>query len=520
MNFLNPYILARNIFHLIIVLIFSHSLASQILPNRYVDQIFTSTVETKNILFSTHVPQPKPGGSFCEFLLQGLPTDVQENNFDLIDLKMDVFEPQGDTMTSRPLIIIAFGGGFVDNDRSDWAIRLLAENLTKQGFVTASIDYRKGMKVSDMELSKRAVYRGVQDARSAVRFFKHDASTVNTFRIDTNLIFMGGHSSGGFIALHNAYMDKITERPVSTFDYPSNNPVYPDLGCLDCVGDNLGYSGNVKSIFNLAGAIGDTIYMENSLDIPIISFHSTDDGTVPYYVGEPLSYLNITSIFGCYDLPEVYGMDPIHIRADNVNIKNTDYSYTNRGHDVHHNGISLYPEIVPNISMFFYDNCLIPEDLMIIGNQVFCTSDNVQNYQAIGGNPKYYEWEITGGTILNPGIYSSSAEISWDPLASLHELKVTPYSSNGARGNLISMPINITSGDLVEWTAVNGDWDDESNWNFNRTPLSCDDVLINTAVAMDVMVFPGTTIEVKSLTLQGPVNMSIPSSSVFRINND
>jgi hypothetical protein len=518
MNFLNPSILTRNIFHLFIAFALSHTLSSQILPNRYEDQIFVSVIETQGVRFSTNVPQPKVNWFHPYVFLSGLPVVVFEDDFNYVNLEMDVFEPQGDTMEVRPLVIVAFGGGFVDDTRKDWDIRLLCENLARRGYVTASIDYRLGMNVLDEELSKRAVYRGVQDARSAVRFFKQDASNNNTFRVDTNQIFLGGHSSGGFIALHTAYIDKDSERPRSTKDSVdmTGQTIYEEMGCLDCVGNNPEYVGDVKAIFNLAGAIGDTLYMESSSDLPVISFHSEDDDTVPYDVGEPFDNVPLVS----FNLPLVMGSSPTHRYADQLGIINEFYSYTNLGHSIHHNGISLYPYIVPNISNFFYEHCLKPEDLSITGNQVFCTTDNIQNYQAIGGNPKYYDWEVTGGSILSPSIYSSSTEVGWDPSAPLHELKVTPYSSNGAGGNQISMSINVTSGNQVEWTTASGDWNDENNWNLNRMPLSCDDVLINSAVAMDVLVLPGTTIEVKSLTLQGPINLDITSSSTFIINND
>ena len=38
-----------------------------------------------------------------------------------VDLKMDVYEPTGDTETSRPVIVMAFGGSFIGGDRSDVA---------------------------------------------------------------------------------------------------------------------------------------------------------------------------------------------------------------------------------------------------------------------------------------------------------------------------------------------------------------------------------------------------------------
>jgi hypothetical protein len=517
MKILNPSILKRNIFSFLIIIILSQSAAGQILPNRYIDQVFSTFVETQNVQFSTQVPQPKPGGGFYEFIT-GLPLNAQEDNFDLVDLRMDIFQPQGDTMELRPLIIIAFGGGFLDNDRFDPFIRLLAQNLALRGFVTASIDYRLGMNIFDEELSKRAVYRGLQDGRSAVRYFKNDASTLNTYRIDTNLIFMGGHSSGGFIAVHNAFLNIESERPISTFDYPMPIPQYPDLGCFDCVGDNQGFKGTAKAIFNLAGAIGDTLYMEDENDPPIISFHSTDDDTVPYQTGQPFSYL-APLVFG-FDLPEVHGSSPIHTRADNKGINNTFNSYTSRGHDIHHNGISLYPDIVPGIANFFFNECLKPEDAVIDGNSIFCNSDNIQVYSVDPDNYKYYDWEVIGGVITDGDQLSNEIIIDWDPLAPIKNINLTPYTIYGARGNTVSFNVNSTVGEIIQWTTGNGEWSNINNWNMVRIPLTCDQVEITTIIPLTIDTHNTQSINIKSLTFDGPVSLNIHTSTTFNISGN
>ena len=493
----------------------SGGLLSQILPNRYLEtNLFPIVTETQNVQFSTGVPQPKVNWLHPYVFLSGNPVVVFEDDFNFVNLEMDVFEPQGDTMEARPLVIVAFGGGFVDCTRKDWDIRLICESLAKRGFVAASIDYRLGMNVLDQELSKRAVYRGVQDARSAVRYFKNDAANANMFRIDTNQIFMGGHSSGGFIALHNAYINQESERPTSTFAYPMINPQYPDMDCRDCVGNNQQYSGDIKAIFNLAGALGDTLYLENSSDPPMISFHSEDDDTVPYDQGEPFSTIPVP-----LNLPDVMGSLPIHRYADQIGITNQFYSYTNLGHSVHHNGLSLYPYIIPNISLFFHEHCLKPEDQVIQGKDIFCTTSPIQGYKATGGSPKYYDWEAIGGTIMSPNILSDSVTVQWDLMAPSHQLIVTPYSINGARGDMTIMNVSVTNGETIEWNGSNGSWNEVNNWLQGRIPLVCDDVEVTTALPLDIAVNPGTKVEIKSLTLQGPINLDIHITSSFKIYN-
>jgi len=213
------------------------ALFSQPPDDRYQTELFGVT-ETNDITFSTGVPQPNNGGGFYQ-IITGFPLNVLEYSTSPVDLKMDIFQPTGDTLQKRPVVIVCFGGGFLSGSKDHWSMRLICENLAKRGYVAVAIDYRLGMNIFDSDLANRAVYRGLQDARSAVRFFRADAANANTYKIDPNHIFIGGHSSGGFMALHNAYLDKESERPLSTYQWVQDGEVVPDQGCIDCVGDNL-----------------------------------------------------------------------------------------------------------------------------------------------------------------------------------------------------------------------------------------------------------------------------------------
>jgi len=57
-----------------------------------------------------------------------------------VDLHVDIYTPQGDTATNRPLFILAHGGFFSMGDKSQLAG--LAKELAKMGYVSASMQYR------------------------------------------------------------------------------------------------------------------------------------------------------------------------------------------------------------------------------------------------------------------------------------------------------------------------------------------------------------------------------------------
>ena len=133
---------------------------AQALPDRYRSDITSTVATTTGVAFSTNIPQVSTT-NVLGYKLANEQTygDVRTT------LRMDIYQPQGDTLSRRPVIIFCFGGGFVDGKRTDADMVALARSFAQRGFVTASIDYRLGMNLTDPEKAKRAVYRALQDGR-------------------------------------------------------------------------------------------------------------------------------------------------------------------------------------------------------------------------------------------------------------------------------------------------------------------------------------------------------------------
>lgn len=197
---------------------------------------------------------------------------------DTQELRMNIYQPSGDNFAHRPLIMLAFGGSFTAGIKESPDLLVLCDEFTRRGYVCASIDYRLGFEDdNDSDTNQfKAVIRGVQDMRAAVRFFYKDAHTNNTYRIDTNQIFIGGVSAGGFIALNYAY------GKLDTFSR-ALPPFVP--GALIEVGGNIGTSGNpgysdkVKGVLDLCGAIADTVWIMPG-DPILAGVHGTADDLV------------------------------------------------------------------------------------------------------------------------------------------------------------------------------------------------------------------------------------------------
>lgn len=207
---------------------------------------------------------------------------------DLIELNVDVYTPVGDTVTDRPLIVFCFGGAFVSGTKKSPEIVLLADSITRKGYVCASIDYRLDDR-DNMALNgeAKAVIRGVQDAKAAIRYLKSKHSEIG---FDTSRIVIGGTSAGGVIALTIGYSDYM-EFPKIIRD------TIDALGGYEGNTNNLSHTSDVIGMFNFSGAILDTNHIQAN-DLPVYLNHALGDSVVPFYSGLPLNGAASTIMHG------------------------------------------------------------------------------------------------------------------------------------------------------------------------------------------------------------------------------
>ncbi len=243
-------------------------------------------------------------------------------------LAMRVYQPVGDTETERPLIIYFHTGNFLPFPQNsgcygtinDSSCVEFATRLAKMGYVVAVADYRLGWNpLASTELVRRftlinAAYRGVQDARTCVRFFRKDAATTNTYKIDPDKIILWGQGTGGYITLAaatlNNYTDIINTSEPGKFmlngttpmiiqpyngDIYGNPPAPQDFCLVDatynsitgipigdtlCAPNHVGYSSDFAMAVNMGGALGDKWWLDAQAP-PIVSFHVVSDPFAP-----------------------------------------------------------------------------------------------------------------------------------------------------------------------------------------------------------------------------------------------
>ncbi len=303
---------------------------------RYLNEVFTDVNVTTDVVYGSNVTVLP--------LLQGAPPSAQP-------LLCDIYEPAGDTEVDRPLMIYIHTGNFLPQylngsavgTKSDSVAVELCTRYAKMGYVVASIDYRLGWNPLAATQSERtyqlinAAYRGVQDARTAVRYFRMSEDTMgDPYGIDPTKIGYLGEGTGGYVSYAAStisdYNDIILDdmgAPIAKFWYDpgdgsfipmvieavngdpeATSDGYAPAGIFGpdpvqlCVANHVGYSSDVSFQVNLGGALGDLNWLDEG-DPAMISFQSPVDQFAPYTTGVlvvPTTNENVVEVSGAYDI--------------------------------------------------------------------------------------------------------------------------------------------------------------------------------------------------------------------------
>ena len=124
----------------------------------------------------------------------------------------DIYLPENAT-GSDPVIVVVHGGGFKFGDQTMEIIRPVIEAGQKNGYVVASVDYRK---------SGEATFPGaLSDVKAAVRFLRANAAE---YGIDPEKVVIWGESAGAYLADMTALTPNVAELNggvADNADYPS-----------------------------------------------------------------------------------------------------------------------------------------------------------------------------------------------------------------------------------------------------------------------------------------------------------
>jgi Secretion system C-terminal sorting domain len=281
-------------------------------------------------------------------------------------LKMDVYTPFGDTETKRPVVLVLHTGNFLPfynpsnptqggfngscgGTIKDSSIVEICTRLAKMGYVAAAVDYRLGWNpLAPNDVQRRygiinAAYRGIQDTRTCIRYFKKSVAEANNpWGVDTTKITVFGQGTGGYIALGAATLDKYLKIPTAPggkfiYDHDGNaaTPPIPMVieqinGNIDgtsvgaapstvsvpfdtlCYPNHVGYTSKFQLMVNMGGALADSSWVDPGQPA-MISYHVPTDNYAPYgegVVNVPGTNLQVVTVQGAYvvqHLADSYG---------------------------------------------------------------------------------------------------------------------------------------------------------------------------------------------------------------------
>ena len=405
---------------------------------RYTANLFSTSTIIPNVVYGT---APALNGPFYSL----------ESSTSSQNLLMDIYKPTGDTFALRPAIIFAHSGGFFSGSRSVNDMTTFCDLLAKKGYVTATIDYRLGFSIVDNVplRSARAVYRGIQDGRSAVRYLRANAAL---YGIDPNKIYFIGSSAGSFIALHSIYLD--------TPEVPSYASSTPDLGPLDS-GSNLSFNGKPDAVVSMWGAVQSTSIITAENNTPVFLIHGEADTTVPFNTGSP---------FGYSSMPVTDGSNPINTRLDVLGMINKEtYFVPGQGHELYGttngtwtNGVggnTYWPIVFNKIVQFLWKQHKPLADYSWTANSLSV------NYSDTSIGSLAWWWDFGDGTYSNSqnpnhtyytaGTYQAKLYVennikSWDEITKTVVVNVLSNSQQ-TLNNFSVVPNPTTNSIFVNW---------------------------------------------------------------------
>ncbi|MBK7607156.1 MAG: hypothetical protein IPI18_08120 [Saprospiraceae bacterium] len=253
-----------------------------------------------------------------------------------VPLPVSIYTPKGILSKNRPLIIYIHTGNFLPfpvnrgttgrttpstvNMRalhnwvwdfpSDSSLVEICTRLTKMGYVVAAIDYRGGWNPIASTQTERvntlinAAYRGVQDLRTAIRFFKLTSTPQgggNPFGVDTSRIVAWGQGTGGYVSMAAATMDSYLDivlkssnkfigpdvtgdglpdpyvlPPIHGDIYGTSYGIHPVTKDTLSLPNHVGFSSDFQLCVNMGGALADSQWIDET-DLPMIGFQEPRD---------------------------------------------------------------------------------------------------------------------------------------------------------------------------------------------------------------------------------------------------
>ena len=225
-----------------------------------------------------------------------------------LNLKMDIYMPEDDGDTQRPLLLMMHGGSFFVGHKGELGQSGWCDYFAKLGYVAASIDYRLGYLPVRRDITD-AEDRALEDADAAIAYLLGRED----LRIDPNKIFAAGTSAGAILSL------KLAFRPSGTHPH------------ICAIGDYW-------------GSVHDLSVLENART-SILSYQSPYDPVMPYGRGYPFQTGKRNLLFPVRWFSKVmYGTESVHRKACETGLRSEHHPCPEARHRLHIGDDGRYTE--------------------------------------------------------------------------------------------------------------------------------------------------------------------------------
>ncbi len=268
--------------------------------NRYSTEVFSTVQITNDILYGESI----------------------NSEGDTISLMLDYYEPSGDNVEKRPLLILMPGPDLVKGSKNDSTLVVLSNKLVRRGYTVAAINFRKAYSLQSL-LDKNGLFKATldasQDAKAAVRFFRKELQSTNNYPADSNMIWLGGIGGGSMAAQMSVYLNDTLEVSEAWRSIIRNS------GGLEGNSGHPQYSSSVRGVINLSGAIIDTSWMSDNTE-PIINIHGDSDDYYPYMTDSLFAYTHNRTCNGHHELCYKRLNEATFVQTHNSHANDNDFS--------------------------------------------------------------------------------------------------------------------------------------------------------------------------------------------------
>ncbi|MGB0863646.1 MAG: alpha/beta hydrolase [Saprospiraceae bacterium] len=379
--------------------------------SRYKKRLFSEKTIYEDITYSSAIPYAKSGQSTLK------------------DYQFDFYEPMNDDVEKRPLVLMFCGGDFQKGDKKNSSIRSWCDSLASYGFACAAVNYRLGYNPNSISSIERAIYRSVQDVRSAVRYFKEFQQT---FNIDTSQIYLGGDEAGAVAILHTAFLTAEKQRAKSTYGIPTEKE---NLGCLDCSGNQFRHNTNIAGLINMRGKITSVDLAQARQRIPVINID--DKLPVTSLEKDPLEKLKMKSTTSFHNELNRLGHPTTKEDISIFNASTTTFATSASQ--------QIWAAAWQQIRAFLYETMTFSTQKPR-GPLVACVGKPTL-YEASGIDGEQFCWQIIGGKILEQD--KNTVKVTWDYEVEEGIIRVSKTNLSGVAG-IPSPPLHVKLHEVAE----------------------------------------------------------------------